>query len=165
MSDDKILELKDAMLRMEHTLKTFGEKQDEILADVRVVKNAVYDPEKGLYARVNNVEAWRVGMNDYPQVKEDVRDIKVWKATVEDYPQVKEEVRDIRVWKQSMTGYHETKADVRDLKTWQSQLSDYEDIKDDVRDLNKWSAGITKALWAAALPLAGLLLDKVFHML
>jgi len=65
MNDDKILEIQSSMVRMEHALQRLGDKQDEILADVRDVKTAIYNPDNGLYARLRELEQWKAGVSKF----------------------------------------------------------------------------------------------------
>ena len=36
-----------------------AERQDEMLEDVKKIKEAVYNPESGLYARIRELEQWK----------------------------------------------------------------------------------------------------------
>jgi L-ribulose-5-phosphate 3-epimerase UlaE len=59
MSNDKIQEIKDVVMRMELMLQRLEDKQMETLEDVRKIKDAIYNPEDGLYARVKDLEQWQ----------------------------------------------------------------------------------------------------------
>tara|TARA_R110001599_G_scaffold347084_1_gene573047 strand:- start:896 stop:1162 length:267 start_codon:yes stop_codon:yes gene_type:complete len=58
-------ELKESMFRMELTLEKSGDKQDEILADIKDVKSAIYHPESGLYTRIKSLEIWQRGISKF----------------------------------------------------------------------------------------------------
>ena len=36
-----------------------ADKQDEMLDDVKKIKEAIYNPDQGLYARLRELEAWK----------------------------------------------------------------------------------------------------------
>ena len=59
MSNDQIQQIRDAVLRMEHSLGRLEDKQNETLEDVKKIKDAIYNPEDGLYARVKDLEQWQ----------------------------------------------------------------------------------------------------------
>lgn len=41
------------------TIETVKERQDEMLENVAKIKEAVYNPDQGLYARIRALESWR----------------------------------------------------------------------------------------------------------
>ena len=41
------------------TMETVKEKQEEVAEDVGKIKEAVYNPDEGLYARLRALEAWK----------------------------------------------------------------------------------------------------------
>ena len=47
-----IIELKSQIGRMD-------ERQEEMLDDIKKIKQAVYDPNEGLYARLRDLEQWK----------------------------------------------------------------------------------------------------------
>ena len=63
MSNDKIQEIKDVVMRMELMLQRLEDKQMETLEDVRKIKDAIYNPEDGLYARVKDLEQWQASVS------------------------------------------------------------------------------------------------------
>jgi predicted nucleic acid-binding Zn-ribbon protein len=63
MSDNEIQDLKDAIVDLAHQIQRMSDKQDEMLTDVRKIKEAIYNPEQGLYARVRDLEQWQQGMS------------------------------------------------------------------------------------------------------
>jgi hypothetical protein len=38
-------------------------KQDQMIDDLKSIKEAIYNPETGLYARVRDLEQWQEGMS------------------------------------------------------------------------------------------------------
>jgi len=65
MSNDEIQDLKDAIVDLSHQIQRMADKQDEMLDDVRKIKEAIYNPEQGLYARVRDLEQWQSGMSKF----------------------------------------------------------------------------------------------------
>jgi hypothetical protein len=63
MSKEEILELKHAIMELSVNIKHMDSKQDEMLQDVKSIKEAIYNPETGLYARVRTLEHWQSSMS------------------------------------------------------------------------------------------------------
>ena len=63
MSENEMQELKDAIVNLTHQIQRMSEKQDEMYQDVRQIKEAIYNPEQGLYARVRDLEQWQSNMS------------------------------------------------------------------------------------------------------
>ena len=40
-------------------IETVKDKQDEMAADITQIKEAVYNPDQGLYARLRELETWK----------------------------------------------------------------------------------------------------------
>ncbi len=62
MSDNEMQELKDAIVNLTHQIERMAEKQETMYQDVRQIKEAIYNPEQGLYARVRDLEQWQQGL-------------------------------------------------------------------------------------------------------
>jgi soluble cytochrome b562 len=62
MSENEIQDLKHAVVELSHQIQRMNDKQDTMIADVRQIKEAIYNPERGLYARVRDLEQWQEGM-------------------------------------------------------------------------------------------------------
>ncbi len=62
MSENEHQDLKDAIVDLAHQIQRMADKQDEMLEDVKKIKEAIYNPEQGLYARVRDLEQWQQGM-------------------------------------------------------------------------------------------------------
>jgi len=65
MGNDDTQDLKDAIVDLSHQIQRMADKQDEMLEDVRKIKEAIYNPEQGLYARVRDLEQWQNGMSKF----------------------------------------------------------------------------------------------------
>lgn len=63
MSENEVQDLKDAIVNLTMQVQRMSDKQDEMLSDVRTIRDAVYHPEQGLYARVRDLEQWQQGMS------------------------------------------------------------------------------------------------------
>ena len=59
MTDEQLQNLTTAILEMKMNLERMAEKQEEMVDDVKHIKQAVYDPEQGLYARIKTLEQWK----------------------------------------------------------------------------------------------------------
>jgi hypothetical protein len=59
MTDEQLQSLTTAILEMKMNLERMAEKQEEMVDDVKQIKQAVYDPEQGLYARIKALEQWK----------------------------------------------------------------------------------------------------------
>lgn len=62
MSENEMQDLKDAVVELTHQIQRMSDKQDTMISDVRQIKEAIYNPEQGLYARVRDLEQWQAGM-------------------------------------------------------------------------------------------------------
>jgi len=62
MSESELQDLKDSIVNLTMQVQRMADKQDEMLLDVRQIKEAVYHPEQGLYARLRDLEQWKEGV-------------------------------------------------------------------------------------------------------
>tara|TARA_R110002110_G_C12980548_1_gene673601 strand:+ start:169 stop:429 length:261 start_codon:yes stop_codon:yes gene_type:complete len=62
MSENEHQDLKDAIVDLAHQIQRMADKQDEMIEDVKKIKEAIYNPEQGLYARVRDLEQWQQGL-------------------------------------------------------------------------------------------------------
>ena len=62
MAENEIQDLKDAIVDLSHQIQRMADKQDEMINDVKKIKEAIYNPEQGLYARVRDLEQWQQGV-------------------------------------------------------------------------------------------------------
>lgn len=54
-----IVELNGKLTRMMDGIDTVKEKQDLMADDISKIKEAVYDPDQGIYARLRELEGWK----------------------------------------------------------------------------------------------------------
>ena len=47
------------MSQMMNDISVMREKQEEMSQDIAKIKEAVYNPDDGLYARIKNLETWK----------------------------------------------------------------------------------------------------------
>ena len=59
MSANEHQDLKDAIVDLAHQIQRMADKQDEMIEDVKKIKEAIYNPEQGLYARLRDLEQWQ----------------------------------------------------------------------------------------------------------
>jgi type II secretory pathway component PulF len=62
MADDSALafvEISGKFDQMMDKIETVKEKQDEMAEDIAKIKEAVYNPDSGLYARLRELESWK----------------------------------------------------------------------------------------------------------
>ncbi len=61
MSDDRMIfaELQQKLDKLCLGMDVVREKQDEMNEDVSKIKEAVYNPDEGLYARLRELESWK----------------------------------------------------------------------------------------------------------
>ena len=65
MSENELQDLKDAIVDLAHQIQRMADKQDEMIEDVKKIKEAMYNPEQGLYARIRDLEQWQQGASKF----------------------------------------------------------------------------------------------------
>ena len=65
MSENEHQDLKDAIVDLAHQIQRMADKQDEMLDDVKKIKEAIYNPDQGLYARIRDLEQWKSGISKF----------------------------------------------------------------------------------------------------
>ena len=63
MSEREMDDIKQALMELTVNIKHMDSKQDEMINDVKSIKEAIYNPETGLYARIRDLEQWQQGMS------------------------------------------------------------------------------------------------------
>ncbi len=63
MSENEMNEIQKALMELTVNIKHMDSKQDEMINDVKSIKEAIYNPETGLYARVRDLEQWQENMS------------------------------------------------------------------------------------------------------
>ena len=56
-------ELKGALKRIEDAIMTMKEKNEEMADDITKIKEAIYNPDQGIYSRLKELEAWKQNMS------------------------------------------------------------------------------------------------------
>lgn len=59
LSRELIVELTRKLDKLCITMETVRERQDEMIENVSKIKEAVYNPDEGLYARIRALESWK----------------------------------------------------------------------------------------------------------
>ncbi len=59
MTHQNITHLTQAIMDLKGQIERMSERQDEMLEDVKKIKEAVYNPDSGLYARLRALEQWK----------------------------------------------------------------------------------------------------------
>jgi hypothetical protein len=65
MSENDHQDLKDAIVDLAHQIQRMADKQDEMIGDVKKIKEAIYNPDQGLYARIRDLEQWKEGISKF----------------------------------------------------------------------------------------------------
>tara|TARA_R100000458_G_C8136040_1_gene149092 strand:+ start:93 stop:377 length:285 start_codon:yes stop_codon:yes gene_type:complete len=56
-----LADLNSKIQRMVDVIEVVKDKQEEMAEDITKIKEAVYDPDKGIYARLRDLENWKKG--------------------------------------------------------------------------------------------------------
>jgi len=59
ISNEFVLELTRKLDRLCNSIDSMKERQDEMVENVAKIKEAVYNPDEGLYARIRALESWK----------------------------------------------------------------------------------------------------------
>jgi hypothetical protein len=59
MSGEELTALTQVIIDLKGQIERMSERQDEMLDDVKKIKQAVYDPDSGIYARLRTLELWK----------------------------------------------------------------------------------------------------------
>jgi len=59
MTREELSGLTQAIFELKLEIEKMSERQDEMLDDVKKIKEAVYNPDSGIYARLRSLEMWR----------------------------------------------------------------------------------------------------------
>jgi len=63
MSEREMDEIKQALMELTVNIRHMDAKQDQMIDDLKSIKEAIYNPETGLYARVRDLEQWQQSMS------------------------------------------------------------------------------------------------------
>ena len=59
MTNGDITHLTQAIMELKGQIERMAERQEEMVDDVKKIKEAVYNPDEGLYARLRALEQWK----------------------------------------------------------------------------------------------------------
>ena len=59
MTQEEINSLTQAIFELRLEIQKMSERQNEMIEDVKKIKEAVYNPDSGIYARLRALELWR----------------------------------------------------------------------------------------------------------
>ena len=59
MTNSDITHLTQAIMELKGQIERISERQEEMVEDVKKIKEAVYNPDSGLYARLRALEQWK----------------------------------------------------------------------------------------------------------
>ena len=59
MSENDLNQLTAAILELKSEILRMAEKQEQMVEDVKKIKEAVYNPDEGIYARLRDLEQWK----------------------------------------------------------------------------------------------------------
>ena len=59
MTQEELNSLTQAIFELRLEIQKMSERQDEMLDDVKKIKEAVYNPDSGIYARLRALEMWK----------------------------------------------------------------------------------------------------------
>lgn len=63
ISEKELNEVKQALMELTVNIKHMHTTQTQMAEDIRSIKEAIYNPEVGLYARLRDVEQWQDNMS------------------------------------------------------------------------------------------------------
>ena len=56
---ETLIELKTTLERLLNGIEVLGQNQERMCEDIGKIKEAVYNPDEGLYARLRELESWK----------------------------------------------------------------------------------------------------------
>ena len=59
VEQDYMLEMQSKLDKVCNGIEVMNDKQQQMSEDIAKIKEAVYNPDQGLYARIRELEAWR----------------------------------------------------------------------------------------------------------
>ena len=59
MTSDQQQELREIILELKNDIERMAERQTEMNENLKKIKEAVYNPDQGLYARLRELENWK----------------------------------------------------------------------------------------------------------
>ena len=59
VEQDYMLEMQSKLDKVCNGIDVMSDKQEQMSADIAKIKEAVYNPDQGLYARIRELETWK----------------------------------------------------------------------------------------------------------
>ena len=59
MGESELTALTQGIFELKIAVENMAEKQQEMNEDVKKIKEAIYNPDQGLYARIKALESWK----------------------------------------------------------------------------------------------------------
>ena len=59
VEQDYIFELQSKLDKVANGIEIMSDKQEQMSQDIAKIKEAVYNPDQGLYARIRELETWK----------------------------------------------------------------------------------------------------------
>ena len=59
----EFVELKGQLQRIEDAIMTIKEKNEEMADDITKIKEAIYNPDQGIYSRLKELENWKASIS------------------------------------------------------------------------------------------------------
>ena len=65
MGESELTALTQGIFELKVAVENMAEKQQEMNEDVKKIKEAVYNPDSGIYARLRELEQWKTQQQKY----------------------------------------------------------------------------------------------------
>ena len=65
MGESELTALTQGIFELKIAVENMAEKQQEMNEDVKKIKEAVYNPDSGIYARLRELEQWKTQQQKY----------------------------------------------------------------------------------------------------
>ena len=75
-------EFKGQLQRIEDMITAVKDKQDEMSHDITKIKEAIYNPDQGIYTRLKDVEQKVKDHEKITKLEQEVKELKEWKAGI-----------------------------------------------------------------------------------
>lgn len=75
-------EFKGQLQRIEDMITAVKDKQDEMSHDITKIKEAIYNPDQGIYTRLKDVEQKVKDHEKIVKLEQEVKELKEWKAGI-----------------------------------------------------------------------------------
>ena len=75
-------ELRGHLQRIEDMIRSVKDKQDEMSEDITKIKEAIYNPDQGIYSRLKDVEQKVKDHDKIVILEQQVKDLQEWKAGI-----------------------------------------------------------------------------------